>query len=322
MSTARLLRGNAMLMRRKLLSAARRFAAGIDIGAREVRLVIASRKRRGAHPVRVEWIGAAPLPPGAMSGVHIVDRALVAEALSSLCARWPRQLPMRGMPCSMAAPGEAASISISALKATRSYSNRIDAASCAIGECESFLFGGAGQMCGHDGDVGRGSASHRLLQARVEVAAAARIALASVECEPLAALRGLVYAGEHARMAGDRYGAIWAGHGGVFGWRIADRLVEAAIRFPGGEHPDLDGALRLLAGTEGLDGAFVGGDVGLLERIGLTLADIGERLGCSAAPFECSPFGCRPAALAEFKDWKHGATFAAAFGLALRGVAQ
>lgn len=322
MSTARLLRGNAMLMRRKLLSAARRFAAGIDVGAREVRLVIASRKRRGAHPVRVEWIGTAPLPPGAMSGVHIVERALVAETLASLCARWPRQLPMRGMPCSMAVPGEEASISLSAMTAARSYPNRKDAASCGMGEGEPFLFDGAGQPCGHDAGEGQGRGSHGLVQARVELAAAARIALSSVECEPLAALRALVYAGEHTRMAGERYGAIWAGYGGVFGWRIADSAVEAAIRFPGGEHPDLDAALRLLAGAEGLDGALVGGDVALLERIGLTLADIGERLGCSAAPFECSPFGCRPAALGELKGWKHGATFAVAFGLALRGVAQ
>ncbi|MGN6315329.1 hypothetical protein [Trinickia sp.] len=311
-----------MLMRRKLLSAARRFAAGIDVSAREVRLVIASRKRRGAHPVRVEWIGAAPLPAGAMSGVHIVERALVTEALASLCARWPRQLPMRGMPFSMAVPGDAASISLSAMTATRSRSDRKAASSCEIGEGEPFLFDLAGQLCGHDAGEARAGASHPLLQSRVEAAAAAHIALASVECEPLAALRALVHTGEHTRTAVQRYGAIWAGYGGVFGWRIADRLVEAAIRFPGGEHPDLDAALRLLAGGEGLHAALVGGDVALLERIGLTLADIGERLGCSAAPFECAPFGCRPGALTDLEGWKHGAAYAVAFGLALREVTQ
>lgn len=210
--------------------------------------------------------------------MHLVDRAAIAVALASLCARWPRRRAMRGIPCAMAMPdGGPVSASI-------------------------------------------GGAPH--LEARVEVAAAAGIALAAVDHEPLAALRALAYAGERVLRPSARFAALWAGYGGVHGWRIAERTVRASIRFPGGEDADLKSALRTMAGSGGIDRVLVGGDIALFERVGLTLADLGECLGCSVAPFECGSFGSLGSGPGQRIDWKRAAAFAVAFGLALRGVSE
>lgn len=160
----------------------------------------------------------------------------------------------------------------------------------------------------------------RHVQARAEVAAAAGIALASVDGEPLAALRGLACAAEHTLRPSERYAAIWAGFDAVYGWRVAERVVQASMCFPNDRCVDLESALRGLAGSDGLDRAIVGGDLGLLERLGVTVADIGERLGCTAAAFECASFCCDGALTAKPADWRHAASFAVAFGLAVRGV--
>ena len=256
----------------------RRFAAGIDIAPLEVRLVIASRTRRGGQTVGVEWIGVAPLAPGTVSGAHLVERAAVTEALSSLCARWPRRRAMRGMPCAMGIPAGAT-------------------ADCAV-------------------------ATNPHLQARIEVAAAAGIALAAVDSEPSAALRALVHTAQCTLRPGARFIALWAGYDGVYGWRVADGQVLASVRFPAREHADLESALRTLAGNEGLERALVGGELHLLERVGLALADIGECVGCSVAAFECVSFAAGGGMRARHADWRRAAGFAVAFGLALSGVAQ
>lgn len=274
-----------MLMRTKLLSADRRFGAGIDVSPTEIRLVIASRKGRSDLPVRVEWLGVAPLSAGAVSGDHLVDRAAVAATLSSLCARWPRRRVMRAMPCAMAVPAPA---------------ERAD-----VGVCATHPF-----------------ASRRQLEERAEVAAAAGIALAAIDGEPLAALRGLAYAAEHSLRRVDRCAAVWAAPGGVYGWRIAEGMIEASARFPGGGQADLESALRTLASNTELDRALVGGDLSLLARVGLTLADVGELFGCVVEPFQCAPFCFDGGRFAAPADAKHAASFAVAFGLALRGVLE
>ena len=267
-----------MLIRNTSPSLMCRFAAGIDVGLNEVRLVIVSRARRGRRPIGVEWIGTAPLGAGAVCGAHLVDRAAVAAALGSLCARRPRRRAMRGMPWAMAIPD------------------------------------GAQAGAAIDGD--------RHLQTRVEVAAAAGIALSVIESEPEAALRALVHAAQRAMRPSTRFAAIWAGCGGVHGWRVVDGAVRASVRFPGCEHADLESALRALAGSQGLDRAFVGGDLGLLERVGLALADVGECLGCGVAPFECASFRTGGAVLGLHVDPRRTAAFAVAFGMALHGVSE
>jgi Tfp pilus assembly PilM family ATPase len=341
-----------MLGNNELLSAKRRFAAGIDVSPREVRLVIASRKRRSSLPVRVEWIGAAPLAVGAMCGARLVDRAAVAAALSSLCARWPRRRAMRGMPCAMAIPSGATAIArveldaltsphggcrqgeIDMLEAVMLHEERLGALEREALSIDWRATAGKierdddQRVDGGDSSTPRvpcatlASEPRRHLEARVEVAACAGVALAAVDGEPLAALRALAYAAEHALPRSDRYAAVWAGYDGIYAWRVADRAVQASVRFPGGEHVDLESALGALAARGSGERAFVGGDLRLLERVGLRLADIGERLGCAAEPFDCTPFCIDSRVCAARAAGKHGSTFAVAFGLALRGVTE
>lgn len=266
-----------MLMRNTLPSSSCRFAAGIDVSPYEVRLVIAGRARRDEWPVVVEWMGAAPLAAGVMSGAHLVDRAAVSAALSLLCARCASQRAMRAMPCAMAIPSAAV-------------------------------------IAGGDGNP------H--MQPRVEAAAAAGIAIAFVENESDAALRALVHAAQRTLRPGAHFAAVWAGYDGIHGWRVVEGAVRASIRFPGGVHADLDSAFRVLAGSEGLDRVLVGGDLTLLQRVGVALADIGECLGCCVVPFECTSLRASDAVLGHYADPRRAAAFAVAFGLALHGVSE
>lgn len=266
-----------MLMRNTLPFPSRRFAAGIDVSQHEVRLVIVSRGHRDKWPV-VEWAGAAPIAAGAVCGVRLVDRAAVSTALSSLCEAWPRRRAMRGMPCAMAVPGQAAGEKA---------------------ECDPNL------------------------ETRIETAAAAGIALAAVENEQQAALRALVHAAGRTLHPSARFAAIWAGHCGIHVWRVAEGAVRASIRFPGGAHDgDFDPALRSVTGNEGLERAVVGGDFAMLERVGLALADIGERLGCTAQPFDCASYRANGALFGDRTGWRRAGALAVAFGLALRGVSE
>ena len=163
---------------------------------------------------------------------------------------------------------------------------------------------------------------HPHMRARVEAAAAAGIALAFVDNEPDAALRALVHAAQRTLRPGAHFAAVWAGYDGIHGWRIVDGAMRASIRFPGGVHADLDSAFRILAGNEGLERVLVGGDLTLLQRVGLALADIGECLGCSVAPFECTSFRASDAVLGNYADPRRAAAFAVAFGLALHRVSE
>jgi Tfp pilus assembly PilM family ATPase len=335
-----------MLFGNKMLPAARRFAAGIDVSHREVRLVVVSRhpKLRGA-PVRIEWLGAVPLAAGVMSGVHIADRTAVAAGLRSVFDQWPRRRSQRVVPCAMAVPGSATAIASIALAATHGAPGGalehlepvvLDEAERVAGlERHALAFDwfvdGGGDIYGAPPGAGVSSGATRVtiaatarqhVEARVEAAAAAGVALSAVDGEPPAALRALCHAADLEFERGERYAAIWVGGDGVYGWRIGDKSVEARMRFPSPETPDLATALRGLAQGGALDWALAGGEIGLLDGVGFTLADVGDLLGCMVLPFECAPF-CQGASGSEAPpEWRHTPAFALAFGLALRGVSE
>jgi Tfp pilus assembly PilM family ATPase len=328
----------------------RRFAAGIDLSPSEVRLVVLSRRTRREASVRVEWLGAVPLDRATMSGVEIVDSAAVSRAIAALFAEWPRRRATGLLACSMALPGSATLID--SIPMNLSPPDAGGAVSTdTLAELEPAVYAHAERVAGVERQAlavdwfvdesnrgcGPGGASsqrdgaarvmiaaaaRRHLEARVEAAAAAGIALSAIDGEPPAALRALCYAAHYELRESERYAAVWVGGDGVYGWRIADGAVEAHVRYPAPQHPDLPAALRALTDGEELGCAMTGGDLELLAECGMTLADVGDLLGCTVFAFECASFLDANAhrRLGDAYRWAQVPTFAVAFGLALRGV--
>lgn len=332
-----------MLIENLPLPTSRRFAAGIDVSRRQVRLAVLSRARHEVS-VRVEWLGAASLEEGAMSGVTIVDRTAVATTLAQLLGKWPQRRAVRLLRCAMAVPGSATVLASVPLEDAGGAS--CDSPMQAFDAMAPVAMAAAERAAGlersalaldwfieegarADGvDRGRrmtvAATAREHLQARVEVAAVAGVALSAVDGEPPAALRALWHTAAFEYGEGACFVALWVGNDGVYAWRIANEVVEAHVRYPGSEYEDLACALRSLAGVHAPAWAVAGGELELIAEIGFSLADIGDLLGCSVVPFECAPF-CDDDACDEPivpGRWRLAPTFAVAFGLALRGMAE
>jgi Tfp pilus assembly PilM family ATPase len=291
-----------------------------------------------------------PLDRGAMVGVQIADRNAVSRAIAALFAGWPRRTT-GPLPCSMAVPSSATLIDSIPLSFPSPCAGG-ETPSDALDAMEPAVYAHAERIAGLErqalvvdwfvDDASRGcapasaaspaggvprvtiaAAARQHLEARVEAAAAAGIALSAVDGEPPAALRALCHAAGYELQENERYAAVWIGGDGVYGWRIADDAVQACVRYPAPEHVDLAAALRALAGGEALRRAVAGGDFDLLAGCGMTLADAADLFGCPVLPFECAPFidaDARYALAGAAHRWAHAPTFAVAFGLALRGV--
>ncbi|TKC90786.1 pilus assembly protein PilM [Trinickia terrae] len=334
-----------MPIRDTLLPVKRRFAAGIDLSPREVRLAVLSVRGRGAAPVSVEGLVAAPLAGGAMAGAQIVDREAVAAALAAAFAQLPPACATRKMTCAMAVPGSAtvvASVALSRLAPGKPRATRAQA----LAGVEQAVMAEAERVAGIERhalavdwfiddallDAGGNALSVTIaatprqhLETRVEVAASAGIELRALDGEPPAALRALRHAAELELNPHERYAALWVGGDGVYGWRLSGDMIEAHLRYPAPEHEDLADALRELGGGGALGCALgcalIGGELELLGSVGVAIADIGDLLGCSVLPFECAPY-CDDGSSGVPAELRHAPAFAVAFGLALRGVLE
>jgi Tfp pilus assembly PilM family ATPase len=321
-----------------LLPTKRRFAAGIDLGPREVRLAVLSQRGRGAGPVSVECLAVVPLAGGAMAGAQIVDRGAVALALSDAFAQLPAACATRKLICAMAVPGSATVVATVALSRLAPRTQRATPMQALAG-IEPAVMAEAERVAGIErhalavdwfiddapSDASRKAPSVTIaatprqhLEARVEAAAAAGIELIALDGEPPAALRALRHAAEIELNPRECYAALWVGGDGVYGWRIANDVIEAHIRYPAPEHDDFADALRELAHGGALGCALLGGELDLLGSVGLAIADVADLLGCSVLPFECGAF-CDGSSRVPV-ELRQASSFAVAFGLALRGV--
>jgi Tfp pilus assembly PilM family ATPase len=158
------------------------------------------------------------------------------------------------------------------------------------------------------------------LEARIECAASAGISLSAIDGEPHAALRAMRYAASRELEEQEAYAALWIGTDGVYGWRIVDDSIVREMRYPAPEHTDLADALRDLIQGPDFDCALLSGEVDLLDGVGFSVADIGDVLGCTVLPFECSALGGRARQLDDVLLYEPAC--AVAFGLALRGVIE
>lgn len=329
-----------------LLLGARRFGAGIDVGARGVTLVVVSQRLFGGGPLRIEWLGRVPLAREALSGAEIVDRQALVGALQEVFGALPPACAQAALRCAMALPPGAtllASLPLARLAAPAASARRPDISGfytdlepLVLAEAErvsgvertdlavDWRVGPLALECGaasvHETRVMIAATARAHLEARIECAAMAGIALWAVDDEAHAALRAMRHAAAFELPPHEAWVALWIGADGVHGWFIAEESVARTMRFPALEHADLVEALRDLADAEQTGCALVAGDVAMLDGVHFSLADIGDVLGCPVLPFECAPLADADRPLDV--NLLHDPSCAVAFGLAMRGVSE
>jgi len=328
----------------------RRFAAGVDVSAGGVTLVVLSRDARAAAPVRVEWLAHAPLPRDAMAGARVVDRAALAAALRDVFAGLPAGCGAAMLRCAMALPAGAtvvASLPLAQLAhgAPREHRDvRLHAAlePAVLAEAERLTgverhelavdwcvdpAAALAQRAAHASGppppacrVTITSAPRQHLEARIECAAMAGVTLCALDGDAHAALRALRCAAARELSPDDTWVALWIGPDGVHGWSLADDRIVREMCYPAPEHADFVDALRSLPGGEAARCALIAGQVGALAAARVSHADLARVLGCPVLPFECATFA--PAGCALDAGLLREPACAVAFGLALRGVGE
>nr|WKF57527.1 hypothetical protein HUO10_002013 [Paraburkholderia busanensis] len=320
-----------------LQEGAPRFAAGIDVGSQNVRLVIVSHRALPEPLLKIEYVRTVPLAPGAMAGNEIVDRLAVTRALREAFDGLPRACTAQTLCCAMAVPSSAMMFAAVPLALLTAKSGCADDGGFELSDIEPAVMTEIEGMTGlerHalavDWFIADGLAPVRSviiaatarphLEARMECAAAAGISLTAVDGEPQAALRALRYAARCELDSNEPFIAVWIGTDGVYGWRICEEELEHYMRYPAPEHSDLADALRDLADGCAARCAFVGGEIDLLEGVGFSIADIADVLGCPVRPLDIGALDnvARPLTDALL----HEPDSAVAFGLALRGVCE
>ncbi|CAB3688784.1 pilus assembly protein PilM [Paraburkholderia rhynchosiae] len=314
---------------------AQRFAAGIDVGSQDVRLVVVSRRARACASLQIEYVSTVPLAPTAMAGTEIADRHAVARALRDAFAGMPHSCATQALRCAMAVPASATLTTTVPLARLAAQSGCAEDGGHELAELEPAVMSEVERIAGLERhalavdwfvddkpspvrSVTIAATGRQHLEARIECAAAAGISLTAIDGEPHAALGAMRYAASHELDPHEPYVALWIGVDGVHGWRLVDDSIAGEMHYPAPEHADLADALRDLVHGPVLDCALVSGEVDLLDGVGFSIADIADVLGCTVLPFECAALGGFARQLSD--PLLHEPTGAVAFGLALRGV--
>ncbi|SAK85183.1 competence protein ComA [Caballeronia hypogeia] len=327
-------------LRGKMLTVTRRYAAGIDVDEDGVRLAIVSRRLRANASVCIEHLGLVPLPSGAVIDGEFVDRAAIVSALRETFGRVPPNGAWRALRCAMGLPASATLTTqvplARVLDASSSTAAEIgddprgvlEPAVLAEAERASGIERGAlavdwSVQTREDGQaqVSIAATARRHVEARVETAAEAGVALSAIDGEPAAALRAMRHTGSVELHDDARYLVCWLESAGLHGWLVGPRGVENEGRYPAPEYRSIAEALHDLAGEDApLDCIYAGGRIELLAHAGVPLPVLGKTFGCPALPFEAAPHGNGASEIEA--PHRHSPRFAVAFGLALREVMQ
>lgn len=317
-----------MALKDSIRKAMRRHAVGIDVSSQAVRIVALSCSARKSAPVRIECIAAEPLAPGVMAGVEIVDRQAVARALSAVFGYVPQHCMSDALQCAMAIPGTAAFITHLPDQQANGYPHEASVEPAVLMEAER-IAGVERHALAVDwyvedtpprlGAVAVAATAREHLEARIDCASMAGITLATVDLEPLAALRALRHAAGFELELTDPYAVVWIGSDGVYGWCIKDECIAEEISYPSPEFSGVADALRDLGREHVNMCVLVGGEIELLEGVCFSLAEIGDVLGCAVLQFDCSAQGDGDAI--PVSELMRDPALAVAFGLALRGIA-
>lgn len=329
-------------LRGTILTVTRRFAAGIDIGEGALRLAVLSRRLKSDSQVCVEHLESVALPSSAVVNGDFIDRAAVVAALREAFGRLPDNGAWRALRCAMGLP---ASATISArVPLTNLLDGKLQGPHAIVpgadpyGVLEPAVLAEAERISGiergalavdwsvESNDDGRAyvaiaATARRHVEARVETAAAAGIALSAIDSEPSSAMRAMRHSGRTELDADARFIACWLEGAGLHAWLIGTHGIEGEVRYPAPEYRSIADALRDLAGNQHpLDCIYVGGETQLMSHAGLPLPVLAQMFDCPALPFECAPY-CNGSADIDGAH-KFSPRFAVAFGLALREVLQ
>jgi Tfp pilus assembly PilM family ATPase len=297
-------------------------AAGIDVTPRGVRVALLSRRRGVAGRARVDALAAEPLPAGAYTGAADGDWAAVGRALAAALERARAAGRCRVSRAVMALPEAALTVAAVDLGAAGAHDGaRAEPAVLAAAEQATGLARDTLACDWRPGAAGAtvfAAAERAHVDARLEAAATAGVALTAIDGEPFAALRALRFVAARETPGGAPCLAIWIGEAGVHGWLVDGGRVAQAIGYPTPEHADLADALRELARAGAPAYALIAGEIGGPDGARLALADLADLLGCAARPFGCVSL-CEPGQPVD-ETLVRAPAFAVAVGLALRGV--
>ncbi|CAH2778824.1 MAG: unnamed protein product [uncultured Caballeronia sp.] len=281
-----------------------------------------SRRLRANAAVCVEHLECAPLPSGAVIDGDFVDRAAIVSALREVFGRLPSSGAWRALRCAMALPASATITTRISLARLMEAREPVPAAASGdphgVLEPAVLAVDWSVQATG-DGhaQVAIAATARRHVEARVETAAEAGIALSAIDGEPTVALRAMRHSGS-VELDGDaRYLVCWLESRGLHGWLVGSRGIENDVRYPAPEYWSISEALHDLAGEDApVDVIYAGDQVELLAHAGVPLPVLGKTFGCPALPFESAPY-CNGAADIAAAH-RRSPRFATSFGLALR----
>ncbi len=330
--------GTQTALRGSILTVTRRFAAGIDINERALRLAVVSKRLQANRPVCVERLEEILLPPGVVIGCDFVDRAAVTAALREAFSRLPAHGALRSLRCAMALPASA-TLTTRIPLAHLSHAGPMSASALGRdprGLLEPAVLAEAERVAGiergalavdwsiearEDGcaEVSIAATGRQHVESRVETAAAADIVLSAIDGEPGAALRALRYCAAMEIDPQERFIACWVEGAGLHAWVVGEDGVETELRYPSPEYSSAMEALADLAGDgPRVHWIYIGGDIELLNRAGVSTQMLAAAFACPVMPFECAPF-CNGAQRVD-ERLAHSPLFAVALGLALREV--
>jgi hypothetical protein len=170
-----------------------------------------------------------------------------------------------------------------------------------------------------DAEVLIAATGRQYVESRVETAAGANIVLSAIDGEPGAALRALLYSARVEIDPRERFVACWVESAGLHAWVVGADGVENEVRYPAPEYSSATDALTDLVGDDpDVHWIYIGGDIELLNRAGVSTPMLAALFGCPVMPFECAPF-CNGAQRVD-QRLAHSPLFAVAMGLALREV--
>ncbi|KVQ38637.1 competence protein ComA [Burkholderia cepacia] len=289
-------------------------STGIDVGADEVRVVVLSRRGRGAE-VCVEGLEREPV--GLAGGPEDARWAAVARALAAAVSRLSAADVRCGARGVMALHDDEMRTAMLDLAGRDDVEDAARQAAERISGLAPDSLAFDWRQDGGAGEIEVAVASLALLERRVDVAAQAGVDLTVVDCESAAALRALRYAAqcELDAQAGP-CAALWFRDSGVQGWRIdgssAVPVLKLSVAAPGA----FSDALRRRA-LGAVCCVLVAGDERCIARFDTSVAEIGDVVGAVAVPFDCTGWSAQSCLSTGMPG---GPALAVAFGLALRGV--